>query len=79
MVSNSPGACKPNGLGKTPDEIKAHFVRNGTSLNQFAKRMKVSHPLVSKLIHGQRPGRTGRSKRVMAELRKELASIGGAR
>lgn len=72
MVPTSPEASKTNGLGKTPQQIKAHFVAQGTSLNQFAKRMGVSHPLVSKLIYGQRPGRRGRSLKVLRALRREL-------
>lgn len=72
---NSPAAGKLPGLcGRSAPEIKAHFVARGTSLNRFAQAQGVSHALVSKLIHRQRPGRTGRSRAVMSALARELAN-----
>jgi gp16 family phage-associated protein len=63
---------KPNELGVSANEVKAHFVRNGTTMNQWRKPLGVSHALVSQLIHGKRPGRSGRSLKIWQALRKEL-------
>lgn len=63
-----------NGL-KTRDQVKADFLRTGTSIAGWARQNNVSRALVGAILNEERPCRIGQSHKIAVLLRLKEGEI----